>query len=86
MIGAKSLSGRNIRASGANLPATQAGDMTAPETFASHKKPLTRGAVQTGHKLIYPFILLQRKRNKELKQVSPYFNFRYEIRTRRFVI
>jgi len=31
---AKSLSGRIIRASGANLPAQQAEDMTAPETFA----------------------------------------------------
>ena len=46
-MGAKSCSGRIIRASGANLPAQQAEDMTPPETFASLKQPLTRGAVQT---------------------------------------
>jgi hypothetical protein len=34
VMAAKSLSGRIIRASGANLPAQQAEDMTAPETFA----------------------------------------------------
>jgi len=34
VMGAKSLSGRIITASGANLPAEQAADMTAPETLA----------------------------------------------------
>ena len=44
MIGAKSLSGQIIRASGAILAAQQAEDMTAPETFATaSKQPLTTG-------------------------------------------
>ena len=50
VIEAKSQADESSGPAGLNPREKQAEDMTAPETFAeAAKKPLTRGAVQTGH-------------------------------------